>query len=358
MATLAIVAYFAVPPATARMMATLGPTAGPALTAADRLLEETYPPARIEAILTTGFSETPRMYLLSWQVLADLAAALAFFGAAWLGFDRFTTDAPARGGMNVLAGGPPRRWFRPGRAWKRALAWKDFHFLAGGMPWLLLRVVVLAGVAAALAHLEYVEAAPFVGIGSWRDLRLHQWLTLLGKSPMLVALVGGAVEMSVVASRIFREEVHGRTLVGLLMTPHSTAAVAWQKVLGCLLGLLPAAACFAAGAALDPDSFFDGLRESSGSLQPWYYLLMFVTFLHLTALLSLIVRWGALPLALVITVFAMSCLFMPVFLISAPAAMATGSMLAALAPLAGTHACLCAILQHVIAARLRDVAEG
>lgn len=310
-------------------------------------LNESYVPTRIDVILTTGFGEPVWDYLFSFQSRVDLIVAAAFFAVSWMGFEFFTTDRPVRGGLTgvLIGGGPPMRFVRPGRVWTQPLAWKDFHFLTGGISWIFVKSILYLAAAGLWAWFEAMDRGR---PGFWSAVNL------VGRPLMVVAIVGAVVEMSLCASRIFREEAHGRTLSGLLMLPRSLQEIAWTKVAGCLLSLAPALGVLLIGALFDPDAFADVI-SALGTLATWYYIGMFISFLHLTAHLSLVVRWGALPLALGIVVIIMPCLFFPVFLI--PAAFDNAGSLVAAIPLVGTNVGICVLFQHLIGQRLRSASE-
>ena len=89
---------------------------------------------RLTQILSTGFNEGA----FGWQAASNLALGAGCFLLAWLVFDAFCDEqqesAPRRGGAFRR-----RRFLRrlgAGRAWSRALVWKDFYFLAGGKVWI------------------------------------------------------------------------------------------------------------------------------------------------------------------------------------------------------------------------------
>jgi len=87
---------------------------------------------RVDDIMQTGFAGRP----VGFQVIASLAGALLFFGIAWAGFDRFTraSNVVAQRSTGLLAWlirFGQRHRTRPGT---HLMAWKEFHFVAGGMP--------------------------------------------------------------------------------------------------------------------------------------------------------------------------------------------------------------------------------
>ncbi|MBT4863663.1 MAG: hypothetical protein HON53_00895 [Planctomycetaceae bacterium] len=87
------------------------------------------------------------------------------------------------------------------------------------------------------------------------------------------------------------------------MLPKSMPELVYTKVAGCLFTLGPALFYMGLGAMMYPAGmadFFDNIVTES-----WFWVMLFVYgfFLHLTALLSLYVKWGALPLAIGLMIF-------------------------------------------------------
>ncbi|MCH7686853.1 MAG: hypothetical protein IH899_09260 [Planctomycetes bacterium] len=78
--------------------------------------------------------------------------------------------------------------------------------------------------------------------------------------------------------------------------PISTAGIAYSKIAGCLLALIPASFYLLLGAAFFPWNFL----QAAFSPFTWFGIVQFAIFFHLTSALSLYVKWGALPLALAI----------------------------------------------------------
>jgi hypothetical protein len=153
--------------------------------------------------------------------------------------------------------------------------WKDFHFVAGGKS------------AAAIKLLVYslLTAYDFGVLGSWSERLLWE---------MSLALV---LEAAFLAGHIFHDELKGKTLPAIMLLPASPARIAVLKVAGCSLSLWPALSLFGLGCILDG---FHVLRSLLSSIQFWSSLVNIVGFLHLVSFLSLQVKWGALPLALVL----------------------------------------------------------
>jgi ABC-type transport system involved in multi-copper enzyme maturation permease subunit len=239
-------------------------------------------------ILATGFVTSP----FTVQVNSNFAAAAGLFALSWVTFDRFTRDH--------VSAGPERsvrshrrgvlKWLGPGRAWTPALVWKDFHFLAGGFSLMLAKLILYGMVVVLFGYLDYYWGRSV----DWQEL---------GGMTMVSALMAGGVELSLYSSRIFHVEIRWTTWPPLVMLPLSLLQTVASKVAGCLLALFPVLAYLALGGLLDSQDFFEALTE--WPIEPWFWvtLLIFAFFLHLTALLTLFVKWGALPLAIGIMFF-------------------------------------------------------
>ena len=239
---------------------------------------------QISAVTSTGFSDS----LFGYQVVTNLIAAAVLFALAWALFDVANRGEAASGpgrGLLLRRSGPLQR-VAVGRAWSNAFVWKDFHFLAGGRMMLLVKLVLYGVVSIGLGVLGVVlDRSGSIGAEEIGAAILF-WVTS--------ALV---IELAVVASRVFRDEVAWNTLTSLSILPCSGPYIWYSKLGGHLLGLVPALAWLGVGALLAPESFLGGasffFAEAFGLLLVLQYLL----FLHLTAMLSLLIRWGAMGVA-------------------------------------------------------------
>ncbi len=246
---------------------------------------------RVNDIFTTGFAEPA----IGYQVISNLVLALVFFLLAWALFDVFCAEqkesAPSRpGGARSRSGA---RLFAAGRPWRRALAWKDFHFLAGG------RFVVL------IKFLVY--GAPMVAIRFWPEKigGVPKWADFgVGVFWFMAAIV--VIELAFASSAIFRIERQRQTLSSLAMLPQGIRRVAYEKLLGILPALSPAVVYMIFGGLLAWPYVKELFREFRvASSWDWFAVcaLCFVVaqvlfFFHLVANLSLRVKRGALPLAI------------------------------------------------------------
>ncbi len=238
---------------------------------------------------------------IGFQVQSNLAGGAVLFFVSWLLFALVNTGAshaaPSRGWV-----ARPDRLFgclAPARPWTNALAWKDFHFMAGGKTMLLVRALLIPALAAVLYGGVYIAK-------SWID-----WWDAAAEILAGVALTFLAGEMIVQASRVFSEEVKWRTLGNIGMLPRSIGRVANDKVRGCLLGCLPALVWLTFAVASAPDVFLTYLDDVDEGMWALCFVAEFVLFLYVTAYLSLVVKWGSLPLAVlafaVYLAFSMSC---------------------------------------------------
>lgn len=240
---------------------------------------------RLERTMSTGFNQS----IFSVQFIGNLAASAVCFLLAWALFDRCTRDlaastTPVRGLMT--GSGKRFRLMNGGRVWSNALVWKDFHFVAGGKFVLLVKFLVYGGIGVTIVQL-------FDSNGGYR-----QRLEAYGSTFIGISCVVLMVELSLFSARVFHAEIKWNTLSSLMMLPASTTKVVWSKLAGCLLALAPACFYLIIGLCLESDAS-SSLARAVSSGWFWFTMLYFLLFLHVTAYLSLYLKWGALPLAFV-----------------------------------------------------------
>jgi hypothetical protein len=230
-------------------------------------------------------------------------AGLVCFLLSWLIFDRCCSHAGESAPViRKSRNGRPRRWARVTRAWSRLpLAWKDFHFMIGGRFGIYLRLFV---------------AAVIFCIGWWAVSRLYRTSTYyrhaweeIAAILMFTAGCCAALEILLLAGRIFGSERRRLTLSSLVGLPWTTGKIIRQKVLGCLPVLLPWILLAFAGFWMVRDPLLRELaRELDSAEWEWrrnreeiaatcYVGLQAVLALVLVAWLSLRLRRGALPAA-------------------------------------------------------------
>jgi hypothetical protein len=270
--------------------------AWPILTTMIDLWRQATPWDRLGAIFQTGFAGPA----IGFQVAGNLALGVLSFLLAWMVFEPCTREekdaAPAR--RWLLRRATRRSRIPPRLVGLRAVSWKDFTFISGGRIGLLLKFGVVAFLVA-LCNFITLEFGNGFGTGTviMREFE--------GGVLIWVSLVITAVCLALEAAHVFREEIRWKTLSSLVMLPVSVPELAYRKVAGTLAGTLPLLAGFVLGVLLVPKKDIgDFLNEMSN--EPIEFgvfavvILQFILFLHLTAYLSLIIKRGALPLAIAI----------------------------------------------------------
>ena len=257
-----------------------------ALYEAAETVERTTPLGSLDVILTTGFNSSP----LSFQAIVDLSCGAVLFLLAWALFDVSTRNeavsTPARGMMALFS----KRVASQSRVWNHAIVWKDFNFLTGGVTAIVIKLLAYSILMGAMSMMisKRVRTDVTDNVGS----------TLMAS--MLTALI---VEIPIYLSRLFREELRWQTWSCLTLLPKSMTRVALGKLAGVAPAFLPAIIVFTVGAFIAP-KFFENylfrrifLREDG-----WYWVLQYILAVHVIVMLSLVVKWGAVPFGISVVV--------------------------------------------------------
>ena len=257
-----------------------------ALYEAAETVERTTPLGSLDVILTTGFNSSP----LSFQAIVDLSCGAVLFLLAWALFDVSTRNeavsTPARGMMALFS----KRVASQSRVWNHAIVWKDFNFLTGGVTAIVIKLLAYSILMGAMSMMisKRVRTDVTDNVGS----------TLMAS--MLTALI---VEIPIYLSRLFREELRWQTWSCLTLLPKSMTRVALGKLAGVAPAFLPAIIVFTVGAFIAP-KFFENylfrrifLREDG-----WYWMLQYILAVHVIVMLSLVVKWGAVPFGISVVV--------------------------------------------------------
>jgi hypothetical protein len=329
---------------------------GRALTALD-VISESEVFRQLFRIMATGFNQS----MFSTQVVTNLLFGFVCFGLARLIFLPCTRDVGQQTETRglVLKSTSRMKLFSTGRCWGNPFVWKDFHFLAGGYSMAIVKWFAYAGLFGVIVLANhYTSLSQQI---NWEDV------CGMFVVSMLAFLL---LEASIFAARIFHDEIRLHTMSALLMLPRSIPYLGYSKAVGCLLGLLPAAfwlvACFAfmffAGMIRGPlahPNFGQSGQLLSIAFNPtvWAALLVVSFFLHLTALLSLFVKWGALPLAIaVMAMMTCVCPIVPImFSLVQGAEQIEGAQLVATVTLILINAVASFVLQMMIGARLQEI---
>ena len=233
------------------------------------------------------------------HAVLNLSAGLWCFLLSWLLFDRFC----ATSGEVVLrgkrtSGGNRGIWrVRSRPSIKRSLAWKDFYFLIDGLRGLYIRFALCGLVFFGVyAFRRWVNDDSIASAYFWRRVGTMTWF---------LAIVMFAVDVGLIASRIFGEERRNLTLGSLLTIPRTTGWLIRQKLLGCLPVVVPSIALFELGLWLAQRGPWNDYRGTL-STNDWiaiFYIGSQALFLPvLIAYLSLKIRRGGLPAGITIVI--------------------------------------------------------
>ena len=292
---------------------------------------------RLQTIGSSGFSRSP----FSGGVALDVSVAVILFVIAWCVFMPATRDSlggvAPRGLVRVSWWRWPR-WLGAGRAWRMAIAWKEFHFTTGGVPGLLLKTLVYGG---------FVVVSCWMQSGSGGETSYRSCAAMV----MSALLLSMAVEGGVFASRVFHDERKHGTLPVTLGFPLPTWRIVLEKLAGGALGLLPVIAWFWIATRID-ESVFQGLATD---YRTWIVGLVYLVLVHLVVLLSLYVRWGALPLALALVLIVAGCGFPLLWLPATALGAATGNQDVMVLPVIYACGAAVAALLAMIVLRLKSV---
>ncbi len=241
----------------------------------------------------------------SSQVLWSLIVGGAGFAGSWAVFERatrFSQRTAESRPLSVRLSSLFRRktTSRPpiSRAWRYAVAWKDFYFTCGGWSLLLWKAVALLalviGLETFVLYMSYTSARTVVSMRVVRES--FGWICLT------VGLVTVAIEIPVLVTRVFQEEIRGKTIQPLLMLPTSPLALIGQKLVAVALSPIPAFGLVALGIAVLP--LRDNLELLSEMSRNGTFLMGFLSsylaMVVLAARLALTLRWGAVPIAFMV----------------------------------------------------------
>jgi len=238
----------------------------------------------LDAVMQTGFSKP----LLTRQVISNLVTGLLAFGLSWWLFgpivNNSSHDSSQRG---ILVKSTSRiKMFSPGRCWNNPLLWKDFQFIGGGYAYFVIKLGFYLTVFAVM-----------VAISTYNRNLMGFDFTDISQMYIVFMSVALILEACASATRIFHDEIRLQTMSSLLMLPRSIPYVGYSKALGCLLGLLPATMCLVGAILMQQNVGLERALLVLIDARLWAAIMTLLIFLHLIVLLSLFVKWGALPAA-------------------------------------------------------------
>ena len=208
----------------------------------------------------------------------SLVGGVICFGLAWLLFAPCCNSgaevaAPRREKSPAPNGRRRTAHPRPGR---RAIAWKDFHFLTGGWRGLLIRTV--AYVAIGLLFVWWMAAIQRSNLRA-KNIGVMFWI---------FGLMSFSVEFGLVSARMFGVERKRKTLGTLYALPLGTGRLIREKILGALPQLIPSVTLALLGLALIfwessdrdwnvSDSFVAGLTIAASAYIFFAVLVMYLS---------------------------------------------------------------------------------
>ncbi|MEM7383556.1 MAG: hypothetical protein AAF514_01300 [Verrucomicrobiota bacterium] len=290
---LALVAFFIFPPI---FKGLLREQFGASPAFLDRIIESNALVRLIE-ILDTGFAGNP----LAIQPISNVGLGLVLFLFSWLLFNPFNQHEKDPTPRRLTASsGSSISFFKAGRAWKpKAVLWKDLIVHRGGGFGILLKTL-------GLAFLAFVLFPVLVfGFGGSPTIEDFGAVMLSFGIPIFI------LEVLFSASRIFKQEIKWKTLSSLLLIPESTGYLLRQKLVAAFLGTLPVLGFIFVGCLIHAEDVIDVLDEEGFIAFFFYASCQLVLISVLVALLSIHLKWGALPLGLVITVIGNQIIFLP-----------------------------------------------
>ncbi|MEZ5941723.1 MAG: hypothetical protein R3C18_10040 [Planctomycetaceae bacterium] len=250
-------------------------------------------PYRINDICGASFSDSA----FSYQVIANVIVGLAFMVIAYLIFDVTTTRIVTETKTSVSQ--KLRHAFsgRKRRAWATApLAWHSLHYVAGGPTWLFLRL----GIHFGISFLFFLWILT-LGVGRLEPDMIAVPLIFWG-------IVAATLEGAYLASQLFRSETTGQTWGTLCMLPENMSTIAYSRLAGVLIGILPGLICLGLGCLIIADELIRGLDDEDFWIFLFYFLSIIIWGFHLATLFSISLDWSAWPVSIflatvVVTIF-------------------------------------------------------
>jgi len=284
--TVYLCCYFLVPGLCRAIMSTTGPANLP------RWIYDWVGESCIYLQIGAILSSTSNEGILTYQVLTNSVIGLMGHVLSWMSFNQTarmpSTEAAPRGFLTKNRG--PLRWMSPGRPRIEPLLWKDFHFIAGGVPGVLIR-------CAAFTLLYLVAVAIVTSWGRPLSFESQEITTMY----LIMLSFAITIDAGLVAARLFHDEIRGQTLSALMMLPRPTGLVLYPKMLGAFLAWLPGILFLFGGFILLPHGLEGGRRFFERPGPALLFTSFYILVPHAAAVAALYVRWGAFPAGVALT---------------------------------------------------------
>lgn len=273
---------------------TLAPEVQKTLARFPQILELVSPWKQIDLILNQW--EVAEVF--GSQFWFSLLLAVGCFTVSTLRLNAWTR--PTEDGAAGQEQGGQRRW-PVGRCWRLPLAWRDFHFFAGGRTLFAARWLGWLIVYLAFLGVQKME------LNSWR------WILVGNFAMQMLLLLAGVLTLECVllATGSLHSELRQMTHSSLAMLPLSSTRMFLEKSAGCALSVLPTVIWLTILSLVSRNSLVS--RIDGNLLLTWVLLLIFST--HVATLFSLYTRWAAFPLTLLASFVAFFVIAGPILLI-------------------------------------------
>ncbi|MBT5020247.1 MAG: ABC transporter permease subunit [Planctomicrobium sp.] len=232
------------------------------------------------------FEPNGSYHIFSQQLIFSMIIGFILFSLAWIRFSKIVWSPHQLEPHRVTHSSEKKRWsILISRPWKLAKGWKDFYFLAGGPTLILLKLIFLP--LWIYLCFDYTnELRRFAEVDGGQFAR----------DSLLIILV---VEVLLFASQFYHTERKLGTLPTLLMLPQSVGQISYSKLLGCVIAIIPTVI-----ALLITEYFVKRIGHGELVVYSQKMVLgisLLIIMSHLTVLCSLIAKWGALPMAVGLT---------------------------------------------------------
>ncbi len=229
------------------------------------------------------------------QVISNLVGGAVLFLMAWLVFDPAT--------MRHMSGGPQRKSLlsrlltrktrSSAAAWNWALGWKDFRQVSGGMRSILVKYVLYGSLFGMIFYINTMYSSDYA-----RGLE-----TSCGVMAGLLFWLLLPLELCFLAAKLFRPELNDHTWSTLLTLPKSLPQIAYSKLGGALLGMIPTVSVLCVCSLPFLGDILEWIaRDAEIMLVIVYVLSCVVMALHLVTFFSISVNWAAWPIAIILGV--------------------------------------------------------
>jgi hypothetical protein len=273
---------------------TLAPEVQKTLARFPQILELVSPWKQIDLILNQW--EVAEVF--GSQFWFSLLLAVGCFTVSTLRLNAWTR--PTEDGAAGQEQGGQRRW-PVGRCWRLPLAWRDFHFFAGGRTLFAARWLGWLIVYLAFLGVQKME------LNSWR------WILVGNFAMQMLLLLAGVLTLECVllATGSLHSELRQMTHSSLAMLPLSSTRMFSKNPPAAPLSVLPTVIWLTILSLLSRNSLVS--RIDGNLLLTWVLLLIFST--HVATLFSLYTRWAAFPLTLLASFVAFFVIAGPILLI-------------------------------------------